>query len=1118
MMNRPYQEFAKGGLKDEGGEIDPVSGNEVPVGGTKKGVRDDVDVNMSEGEFVFPEDVTRYHGLEKLMNLRQEAKAGLKQMDAMGMMGNGDEAILPDDIPFGLADLMVVSVGDGGEEEELNMAEGGVVSNRATGTFDVGGSGVSVTGQQPTGATPQNVSNQTPMIDLMPQQERPPKQEVDFDAVMGDNKLEFKEYRNAEGQSLMVPFIGGVAMYPIPEGYTLYTGEGSETGETDLPDTGADAITPSSDDDDRPRIQADKPEPIDWENLDDQAFIEQAGNRMGFARTLATGFMTAVNPIAGLAMSGMMKFEDKRVLEMMKSRLPNIKDSVLKASYEKQIEEYEARSSGLFGGILGGVITKIGEALNFTKEQIEKALNANLVGQIGTGKPPIDQSGNVTPEAATAVETGSVTTSDGTIVTKEDYMETMAAAESTDPNVAGAAREKLANYLGDELGGFVNPTVMNMVREGAGDLTPEETRLSLVNSFYQKTDSVKAELDALPQNAKDFLGLTDGIDPAAALAARNTLRDPNARLEDVIRAEETLKQPVSNYLDIVDYGREQVSQILPTDFPRTEDGLLDLTNEPQRKFRSTPSVPTGEETVMSQPVKPVNTLEQTLTAARNAQVQSLVYSGLTRSEAEERVPDVSKTFVEPAQTGLEAFETSLTQPKVTGSTYDEAGVNVPSFLQPRDPKGSPQKQTAKEYSDDLRSQGIIPSNLDMKAAGFTDAEIASVGPASSPSALKVTIDTPTQTEDVFKIGNEGEFSGTPIQKPTVEEQMTTAIPSYDEVGINVVQPTVTTPIETELPDARDAAKKPTVVDKTKTPLDKLVEKASSTTKVASTMSFADTFAAEKAKGKDTFTYDGKQYTTETAAEKKAREKKEATPKVSDPGYMIEGAGYTTINGKMPTKAQQKEQREAAAAAKAQGKNPQEAVSKLAKTQASSGSSDKSSSSSTSSSGSTKSKSTNIASSGRSEADIQADINKELSGGGWTEKANELVKERDSARANEGSSSSDSGGSSSSSSSDSGGSCFLTTAIVEKRGEADDGVTLTKLRNFRDTYLKQYPEEITKYYDIAPKIVSAIPSNSSSWDWVGKQIDKSVYHIDRKENKQAYLTYKNMVDTLEREWL
>ena len=34
--------FEDGGLKDEGGTVDEVSGNEVPIGGTKKGVRDDV--------------------------------------------------------------------------------------------------------------------------------------------------------------------------------------------------------------------------------------------------------------------------------------------------------------------------------------------------------------------------------------------------------------------------------------------------------------------------------------------------------------------------------------------------------------------------------------------------------------------------------------------------------------------------------------------------------------------------------------------------------------------------------------------------------------------------------------------------------------------------------------------------------------------------------------------------------------------------------------------------------------------------------------------------------------------------------------------------------------------
>ena len=37
---------------------------------------------VSEGEFIFPEDVTRYIGLDKLMQLRQDAKMGLKKMEA----------------------------------------------------------------------------------------------------------------------------------------------------------------------------------------------------------------------------------------------------------------------------------------------------------------------------------------------------------------------------------------------------------------------------------------------------------------------------------------------------------------------------------------------------------------------------------------------------------------------------------------------------------------------------------------------------------------------------------------------------------------------------------------------------------------------------------------------------------------------------------------------------------------------------------------------------------------------------------------------------------------------------------------------------------------------------
>ena len=99
-----------------------------------------------------------------------------------------------------------------------------------------------------------------------------------------------------------------------------------------------------------------------------------------------------------------------------------------------------------------------------------------------------------------------------------------------------------------------------------------------------------------------------------------------------------------------------------------------------------------------------------------------------------------------------------------------------------------------------------------------------------------------------------------------------------------------------------------------------------------------------------------------------------------------------------------------------------------------------------------------------------------------------------------------------------GGCFLTTAIVEHRGEADDGPTLTKLRNFRDTYLADYPEEVKKYYQVAPKIVAAIPKDNPTWDWVGKQIDSAIEHIDNNMLDKAHETYKSMVLELETNWL
>src|SRR6056300_1088719 len=117
--------FADGGLMQEGGTVDPVSGNDVPVGSTQEEVRDDIPAQLSEGEFVFPADVVRYYGLEKLMEMRQNAKAGLQRMEDMGQMGNSEEATLPDDIPFDLEDLDIED--EMGDNNELEMQVGGFV-------------------------------------------------------------------------------------------------------------------------------------------------------------------------------------------------------------------------------------------------------------------------------------------------------------------------------------------------------------------------------------------------------------------------------------------------------------------------------------------------------------------------------------------------------------------------------------------------------------------------------------------------------------------------------------------------------------------------------------------------------------------------------------------------------------------------------------------------------------------------------------------------------------------------------------------------------------------------------------------------------------------------------
>jgi len=218
-LEKQMELFDEGGLMQEGGQIDPVSGNDVPVGSTKEEVRDDIPAQLSEGEFVMPADVVRYHGLDKMMALRQEAKIGLKKMEQMGMMGNSDEATLPDDIPFDINDIDM-------EDDVQEFAVGGMP--QPYGVIQSGATGIQ--GYQP--SMYQNLPTTGPILPPPPpappappqaptQAYTPTMQPPATLPTFGEMVIPtYVTYVNELGYELQIPVDqNGNPLIPVPAGY-----------------------------------------------------------------------------------------------------------------------------------------------------------------------------------------------------------------------------------------------------------------------------------------------------------------------------------------------------------------------------------------------------------------------------------------------------------------------------------------------------------------------------------------------------------------------------------------------------------------------------------------------------------------------------------------------------------------------------------------------------------------------------------------------------------------------------------------------------------------------------------------------------------------------------------
>jgi len=448
--------FSEGGLRDEGGTVEPESGNEVPSGSLQKEVADDIPIMISEGEFVFPADVVRYIGLNTLMKMRQDAKQGLKMMEKMGQMGNPEEAELPDDIPFGMADLIVI----GAEEDKEDKKEEGDVKEMQT-----GGLLDDPRFQRPTGGETPTIGDED-------------KKEIE-DALLGTvyGTITMRRYVNADGIVKYIPFIGDEPQMAIPEGFELDESAPKPTNTTVTSisqDSDSGDSTATSYNQLNPNLNPFKDQAsvnFDINNLDANQLVDYYGSFSSpMNRFLSVGVGALFGGLPALGIATMQQFAQ--------TRGPNS----LKATEDKLAQMVKN------GEISGDLLDKLKAFQKRAKEKGTgpKSFLSRLIGGASGGdKKKADT-------LTKAVQAGDVAT-----VEKE-------AQEAQEQNVQKALDDAIANLRADidlenEPEAKNNPTLINTVG-GLVDIA----RTSTFDSMVDKAPTTGLEGEFVPAPIEDY--------------------------------------------------------------------------------------------------------------------------------------------------------------------------------------------------------------------------------------------------------------------------------------------------------------------------------------------------------------------------------------------------------------------------------------------------------------------------------------------------------------------------------------------------------------------------------------------------------------------------------------
>ena len=745
------EQFEDGGLRDEGGTVDEVSGNKVPVGGTKKGVRDDIPAMVSEGEFIFPEDVTRYIGLDKLMQLRQDAKMGLKKMEAMGQMGNGDEATMEDDMPFEIADLIIV----GGPMEEPQEKYKGGVLHAQQGTY-VGQQQQPATGiagyqpsvyanrapinpyqyQAPASAfTPPTYQN-TQVAPSQPTSGYGPTfvgqgvtretftgretPKVTAEEFVEDIYLEVKYINPETGDIRTFKFYEGEPISTIPAGYVPYE-EGQDPAEGTTPPE-AEVTVPTTqvtrsgrDDDPTP-----PPPPFNWDEATPEAIVNEVNKIQGPAGSVVTGLAFALNPVLGGLAYAATKANEKQTLTKLGEMLKD-KNFVKKMSDAGQLKKLKDSLTGLE---------------EKTKGEGKGTVNIDLLGQIGTLIKGVTGALKdvFTPKQEKDAIAGAVSSAADQDPTKKDNTITIV----DDPLATSAA----APYFKDG----------TLTREGLASLgtTDETDRFATAGGedFNQlESTSVLGDTSLINQQGTAYFS-----SPTDVVSSRPV----------------SLEESLFSYAPLAPISVDRISELIgnidTTDPVKISESIISMSKDVAQPSRPLEDLP-PEEQDTADPLSMAQAAMKAMTKGREKQREQVFEPEFLETPV---VTAPTPAYTQPSQDPYAEPDRPT-----GGGSDDSGGYTPPTYSQPsQDPYAEAGRPTSSSNDDGPSAAQIAASANDNQSSAYE----AMGGSYSTPSTTYST-DSSTAIQQMkdrgtFNVGGraKGGFISKPKKKPTSKKR------------------------------------------------------------------------------------------------------------------------------------------------------------------------------------------------------------------------------------------------------------------------------------------------------------------------------------------------------------